>query len=261
MPPTMPLRLAQDKAATMPLRLAQEQKQERGSQMLSRSSSCQSLGAVVDPDNDPYDPRSPEYITPASAEDVAAMNKLLVDEQIRHLEIALSLRSNEKQVQAEADDDQADILSHYQDLIAEMRCSSAEAAVANKGIGIKIWLEADTDSEASMSPQASPTMRTSTEGGCVRRHRLRHWTRGYRHALWKLAFGGAMKKVDKAGAASCTTKLLAGSTRAERSVCMRRRKRSPDRASRPLGRRQESCQMDSCRMTVTACRDMRRRLI
>jgi len=85
----------------------------------------------VDPDDDPYDPRKPEYLLPASGEEVTAANELLLKQQIEYLEFALTARqdqmmSSESELSAEEHQRKTDILSHYRKLAVQMRFDAAK---------------------------------------------------------------------------------------------------------------------------------------
>mmetsp|Transcript_11712 Transcript_11712/g.27286 ORF Transcript_11712/g.27286 Transcript_11712/m.27286 type:complete len:243 (+) Transcript_11712:74-802(+) len=69
----------------------------------------------VDPDNDPYDPRKPEYLKPATQKEVDEANFRLLEEQIARLEAAAANRAAED----------PHITHHYESVVDEMRAVAA----------------------------------------------------------------------------------------------------------------------------------------
>mmetsp|Transcript_25767 Transcript_25767/g.60833 ORF Transcript_25767/g.60833 Transcript_25767/m.60833 type:complete len:181 (-) Transcript_25767:89-631(-) len=74
--------------------------------------------AIVAPDDDPYDPRKPEYIIPASTKDVMTENSRMRLRQIRRLEFALSTR--ERRRDAKARTSEGGVLRHYRHYLHEL---------------------------------------------------------------------------------------------------------------------------------------------
>jgi len=72
----------------------------------------------VGPDDDPYDPRKPEYVLPASQDEVDATNSRLLEQQITKLEASLSKRRDNIAPQ---------VLRHYEHVLDEMCRSSCSS--------------------------------------------------------------------------------------------------------------------------------------
>eukprot|EP00411_Alexandrium_monilatum_P086652 CAMPEP_0175718508 /NCGR_PEP_ID=MMETSP0097-20121207/44203_1 /TAXON_ID=311494 /ORGANISM="Alexandrium monilatum, Strain CCMP3105" /LENGTH=204 /DNA_ID=CAMNT_0017026099 /DNA_START=29 /DNA_END=639 /DNA_ORIENTATION=+ len=72
----------------------------------------------IAPEDDPYDPRKPEYIIPASTKDVMTENSRLRLKQIRRLEFALSMR--ERTREAKARTCEGGVLRHYRHFLQEL---------------------------------------------------------------------------------------------------------------------------------------------
>jgi len=75
---------------------------------------------LVDPDDDPYDPRKPEYVETISKEDAESHGRGLVQRQIAKLESSLAQRSGGVV---------PEVRQHYESVLAEMRLSAGAGAV------------------------------------------------------------------------------------------------------------------------------------
>lgn len=71
------------------------------------------------PEDDPYDPRKPEYIIPATADEVLQKTTQMHRDQIARLEAAISKRKSEDRSQQ--------VLQHYQLVLEEdLKCNEGE---------------------------------------------------------------------------------------------------------------------------------------
>lgn len=126
--------------------------------------------AGVDPDADPYDPRKPEYLVRASAEDITAAKRALLEKQLQCLEARV--RTAETFVDKES---QAGIVSHYRALIGELQCAATTAAPAPKYFTESHCESMSVRSQGSWNKQGDslpnllrsfPTTRKSLHKGC-----------------------------------------------------------------------------------------------
>mmetsp|Transcript_94120 Transcript_94120/g.218739 ORF Transcript_94120/g.218739 Transcript_94120/m.218739 type:complete len:180 (+) Transcript_94120:69-608(+) len=86
--------------------------------MGSSASSPPEVDTPVAPDDDPYDPRKPEYIVPASTKEVMAENSRMRLRQFRRLEYALNLR--ESRCEAKARAYEGGVLRHYRNFLHQL---------------------------------------------------------------------------------------------------------------------------------------------
>jgi len=68
-------------------------------------------------EEDDYDPRSPEYVQPATSEEVVGERLRLLQQQISHLKVALVTR---RELFDDSSDGANDVLEHYQRVLADM---------------------------------------------------------------------------------------------------------------------------------------------